>query len=487
MALREVFAQFTTRFNGTALQRGAQQVGGLTSRIGGAMGAARALGAAFHGLAIVQIIQGWISAAASFVSEIITVGDELDKTSRALGIGTTALQEWQHAAGLSGIGASEFTGSLRRLGANMNTAVITPTSAAAIEFRRLGVQLRGPDGQLRDMSDVMMDMADPISQMGSNSQRVATLTALLGRQGARLGPMFEQGRAGVEAMRAELEELGGGASPEMIQQSADLTDAYARLDLATLSIKSRLATILIPVVEAAVDAFTDLTAWLARHEEVILVVEVALWSLLVAFGALVAFIVIASIPIWGITLVIMGLVALAFMAVVVVVQDMIVWFQGGTSVIGTFVDALLALAGLSMAGLRDQIAGLFEELRTGYNSLAETLGLPTISAGGDSSGPVTTTDAKDGGDGSATSASGSASGSRETFGQGVLARLRRVGGEGTSRGAFAALTEDRRPTNQTVTQTTAINITGANPQDIAESVRRVMDGSNREAIEALGQ
>jgi hypothetical protein len=489
MALREVFARFTTQFNGSALTRGNAQVQGLTSNLNGAVGKLQGLGAAFAGLAIVAVIRSWISAASEFVSSMAAIGDELDKTSRALGIGADSLQAWQHAAGLSGVESSAFNGALRRLGANMSAAVITPTSAAAIEFRRLGISLRDGDGQLRDMTDVMLDMADPIAGMASGTQRVATLTALMGRQGAALGPMFEGGREGVEAMRAELERLGGGASQDMIQAAADWTDANARLDLSLLSIKSRIATGLLPVLEGITNAVTAVTSWFARNRTAALLLEVAAVGVAAAFAFLAVVVLIILSPILILLGTIFAVVVIAVLAVILVIEDLYQWFAGGESVIGSFVEALLALAGISLADVRAEITSVFDTLRNGYNTIASTIGLPMI--GQAEGGHVVDTSR------AGPKAEGSAAPRAAPLGAGqeflqnlraaghsarvdpaeVRAGLRREGG-----GAAGA-----RPT-QTVNQRTEISIAGVtDPAEIEARVRRVIDAGNREAVEALGQ
>lgn len=491
MALREVFARFTTRFDGTALQRGNAAVQGVTSSLNGALSKLGGLGSAFAALAIVSIVRSWISALGEFVSSMAAIGDELDKTSRALGIDTGALQAWRHAAGLSGVEASAFTGSLRRLGANMGAAAITPTSAAAIEFRRLGVELRDSDGQLRDMTDVMLDMADPIAAMGSSTQRVATLTALMGRQGAALGPMFEGGRAGVEAMRAELERLGGGASQEMIQASADWVDANARLDLSLLSIKSRLATGFLPVLEGVTNAITSVTSWFARNRAAAIALELGALTLAGVLTLLAVVVLIVLSPVLILIGTILGVVALAVLAVILVVEDLYQWFTGGESVIGSFIETLLGLAGISLAGIRQQVSDLFDTLRNGYNSIAEAVGLPTIAAPGAAPDTSNAGPKREGESESSLAARAAVDG--PTSGQRFLQGLRNSAAPfrndpDARRAALARNPSGAGRTNQTVTQRTEIQINGAtDPAAFEATVRRVMDQSNRAAVEALGQ
>jgi len=486
VALREVFARFTTRFDGSALRQGSAQVSGLTTSLRGAASGFMALGAVVAAMAIVRVISGWVEAVRDFVNEMAGVGDELDKTSRTLGIGVGVLQEWRHAAGLSGVEAGALNSSLRRLAANMNLAAITPTSAAAIEFDRLGISLTGADGQLRDMSDVLVDMADPISQMGSSTQRVATLTALLGRQGAALGPMFEGGRAGVMAMRAELERLGGGATAEMVQASADLVDAQARLDLAFLSIKSRIATSLLPIYQGLVDALTSVTAWLARHEQAAALLKIGLIGIAVVVGIVALAIAAILGPVLLGLLVIMSPLILVIVGLILVFQDLYVWVTGGNSVIGTFVESMLALAGISLQDVRDEWRSLVDTIREAYNAVAVPLGLDPIqdSHRGPSAKAANPSTVEPRAAGAGTAAP------ETTFLGRIRAHTAATLADRTGAGpALPSVTDARRAArpNQTIRQDTRFQITGNDPAAIGETVRRIMDSQTRDAVEALGQ
>ncbi len=482
MALREIFARFSTRFDGSALRRGNSQVAGLTGRLGGALGSLRTLGRAFAALEIVRIVAGWIGAVRGFISSITEAGDELDKTSRVIGISSGELQEWRHAAKLSGVEASSFSQGLIRIQNNMRQSLITPTSSAALAFRRLGVDLRDADGNMRNVSDVLTDMADPLQGLASDSERVAILTALAGRSGARMGPLFEQGREGIEAMRGELEALGGGASQDMIQAAADLTDAQARLDLATLSLKSRIATALLPIIESSVESLTQMVSWVSQNEEAGRLFEATLYTLAAAIIYVAVVALIGTFPLWLAAIVIFGLIVVVIGAIILVVEDLITWFRGGESVIGSFIDAMLALAGISMADVRAEINSVFDALRDGYNAVADVVGLPTISGSSSGSGSAAA---------GGTATPGEDVDEGPTSGQRFLQQLRVAGAEARLPGAVNSIVAPA-PAGTTgrpnVTQRNEVTINGATDTEAVRSVvADVLDRGNRDAVEALGQ
>lgn len=310
-ALQEVFARFGIDFDREGnLPRGRENVDGAIESLR-TMAQTVAGGFAFQ----------W---ARDFVRGTVEMGDALDDTSAAIGISTREIQEWQHVARLSGVEAGEFTSSFVRLQNRMAQG-----GAGAEVFRRLGVDIRDSNGQLRNASDVLTDLADPIAAIGSDAERTGVLVDLLGRSGARLGPLFERGSAGISEVRAELATLGGGMSEEAVAASADLADAWVRLDVVSLSFRSKLATLLLPILE-----------WMSRGIATLTNNSRILEGVLVALGIASAQLAVSTAATWGPLALSAARVLLPLIAIALVVEDLIVLFEGGESVIGDVLDAL---------------------------------------------------------------------------------------------------------------------------------------------------
>ena len=165
-----------------------------------------------------------------------------------------------------------------------------------------------------------------------------------------------------------------------IQGSAEMGDARARLDLALLGVKSRIATQLLPIYQALVDAMRDVAAWFAKHEQATALLQIGLIAItgaLLILGAAIAAIVL---PVLLLLFVIMGPVILSFSVMILVAEDLYQAFTGGNSVIRTFIEAILALAGISLQNVRDEVQDLQDSLRETYNAIAVPLGLDPIRA-----------------------------------------------------------------------------------------------------------
>lgn len=469
-ALREVFVSFTSQFDGRGVREGNQQTQGLIQRFQGLRGAIMAAAPVVATLAIANWARDAAGAVGEFVNEMRTLGDELGDTSARLGIATDDLQVFRFAAQLNGVEVGELDGAFSALNRSIAAASNSAQSTQGRAFRALGVSLRDANGELRPMGDLFNDLVGPISAIASPTERNNRLLALFGRQGANLGPLFSQGAEGIEQARAAFERMGGGASAEMIEQAGKLDNALVNLDLTILGLKSRLAVTLLPVVERGVELFGELVNWFNQNRTGLNLLKAAFLGLITVLGAF----IIISLPVWGPLVLAVLLFVAALAAVGLVVQDLIVWFQGGNSVIGEFIEQMTGLSPddlrIAWVAFTMAIEDTFEALRRGYNAVAGLVGLPTIGGG---STPRDAGTARRAGTGGLNIRDGV---------QGFLASVP---------GAAASLTQPgelARRALTTVTQTIPITISGVtDPIAVGREVRRHLDRANRDAIEAHGQ
>ena len=276
-----------------------------------------------------------------FIDGIRAVGDELDKTSQQVGLTTEELQAFQHAAGAAGVSGTDFTNSLGQLQQKAFEAANGSQESVRL-FSQIGVEVKDANGELRSGSDLINLVADGLQGTSNSSERTALSMKLMGEQGRRLLPMLTEGAAGLAAMREDLEELGGGASPQMIQASSDLTDTLGRLSVAVMSLKSRLAVILLPAINWVTGKLIRLSVWFSAIAEKSHIVEVALGALGVVAVAVAIKFAIA----WGVALAPVILVAAAVGILVLLIEDLIVAVEGGDSVTGDFIETYLQLIGV---------------------------------------------------------------------------------------------------------------------------------------------
>ena len=332
--LREVLAVFGIRVDTGELERGQTQI---TAAIGSVQGLASAL-------ASTALIGG----TARFVQSMIDVGSELADTSAGMGISATELTEWRHAAGMAGVDAGQLSGALTRV------AVLARGNAAA--FRSLGVSTRDASGELRPASDLLEDVGLAIGALPNETERTAAAVQVFGRSGRALIPLFRGTRGSITELRSEVRRLYG-TDLERLAESADAAgDAEDRLSLRLDAVRTRLALLLLPAVNAILDAGVRLGETLALATRHSYALEIAL--ALVAGAATYA--AVATIGAWGPPVLIFLAAAAAVGAVILVIDDLLALMSGGESVIGDFIDELFGFG--TAAEMVDRVHRSLREL-----------------------------------------------------------------------------------------------------------------------------
>lgn len=104
---------------------------------------------------------------------------------------------------------------------------------------------------------MLLEVADAFQQSQDGAAKAAVAHELFGEAGAKLIPLLDKGRFGIQDYADEAEKLGGVLSDDTIKQLASLKErtdeATARWDAMALHAKAQL----IPAIEAITGAFSD--------------------------------------------------------------------------------------------------------------------------------------------------------------------------------------------------------------------------------------
>ncbi len=297
-----------------------------------------------------------------FAEHTSEIGEQIEKAAVKLGISTDAFQEIGFAAGQSGVGIEEFTASLSMLENKAGEAL--KGGDAAKNFDRLGIKIRDANGEVKGADTLFEEAADKISQMGSNAEKSAAATELFGRAGRQLLPVLNEGSAGIEELRKKAQELGGGFSEAAVHASKDYHDALERAQFVTLSLRGKIAQVLLPVLQKVVDAATWVGKKFLEMTKNSRIVE----SGLVVLGAALAAFAITSAVALAPVIAPFLLWAAILTGIWLLVDDIMVLFQGGKSVIGEWIDEAFG-KGQSVAvvqSLRDLWKSTVEWFKDGY-------------------------------------------------------------------------------------------------------------------------
>ncbi len=120
--------------------------------------------------ALVGVLAGVAAATAVAMKAAINYGDWLEKTAQKTGVSTEALSSYKLGAELAGTTQEGLISGLQRLQKNMGAALRSPTSAAATAFKSLGVEFQNADGSLRDVEDLLPDVAAAMAGMADATE-----------------------------------------------------------------------------------------------------------------------------------------------------------------------------------------------------------------------------------------------------------------------------------------------------------------------------
>ena len=240
----------------TSIQAGARNIvtgfeglrgsaSGLAIGLGvGLVGAATALGASVY----------------SAVTRAAELGDQLRDMSLQSGVSVESLSTLRFAAEQSNIGLGDLNTGLRFLSRNAVEAA-DGTGAQAEAFKNLGVKVTNAAGNMRSADAIMMDVADGLKSLASDTDRSALAMQVFGRSGTQLLPFLREGSAGIQEMQQRAKDLG----LEMSTDSANAADAFGdsldELKEVFGSVGQRIGVVLLPafvlIIRGLVDVATS--------------------------------------------------------------------------------------------------------------------------------------------------------------------------------------------------------------------------------------
>jgi hypothetical protein len=331
----------------------------------------------------VERVASWFTQA---IGGVVDLGDQLDEMSQKTGVSVEDLQEVGYAAKQSGMSQEELGSTLGKLGKNLYQAS-EGNKTLSKSFSTMGIAVKDAHGKVRPVTDVLGDMADHFSTLPDGPKKTALAMAVMGRAGANMIPVLNQGRSRLEELRQEFKDTGAEIDGPTAAAFGNLNDQKDLLATGWQGVKTQLATALLPTLLEIVKGFI---AWFKANRTLIkqgiasvakvlsvalkavayavgLVLEgftflgehwdtakYAIYALVAALGVYEAATIaagIASAISWLVGLWPIGLLLLAIGAVVFAVQDFYTYLNGGDSVFGRLVDAAKKYLGIDLTGV----------------------------------------------------------------------------------------------------------------------------------------
>jgi hypothetical protein len=201
-----------------------------------------------------------------------TYADEIDKTSIRTGIARETLQELRFVADQTGVEFSALQGVVESFTRRI-PQLESGTSESAQAFKRLGVDLRDSQGNMRSVSNLFPELISGLARMQNATERNAIATQIFGRRAFEIVPLLEAGEQGIAELTARAHELGLVMSDEAIKSAVDYKDAMSELKQEFAAVGRDLALKFMPIIkndlipiirETLIPMFQKFVEWIAK-------------------------------------------------------------------------------------------------------------------------------------------------------------------------------------------------------------------------------
>lgn len=300
-----------------------------------------------------------------FAGAIAEVNDQLGFMSQRLGLAARDIKGLETTvAALGGSGASA-TSTIRNLNQGIQEMVLMGNDSLIPFFGALGVGVVDATGSIRQMDDVLLDMADSLSKM--NPQQAYALASAMGLDDGVANALI-QGRDAMKEM-LDMQKQVYVSSEKEIRASRELSRAQAFLSAQWEGLKTMLANALIPALLKMTKVVSGWLDYLNRNERTVrnffegIAIAVGIMLIPALIKAGVAMLALIS-PVLGAA----AVVALLAGAFGLLYDDYKTWAEGGKSLFDwTAFDKYISDTDVSV----DSLAKGFARLLTGYDSLSD--------------------------------------------------------------------------------------------------------------------
>ena len=325
-ALSEIFLKLKTQVDTKPIKDADKATKTLTGSLGNLI---KMAGVSFGGAALV-----------GFAKNLANTGDELSKTASQIGTTTDALQEFRHVANISGVPIMQMDKAFSTLQKSAVEIGLGMTETKQL-FDSLGVSAEDSGGKLKSSEQLFLDVAAGLSRMEDPTEAAGLSLKIFGARAKSLIPVMKLGTEGIEAMRQEFRDLGGGFSEDVIEKAVEAKDNMARLSAAFLGLKSVIARLVLPAVNGLTKLITGVVGKFTALTQGVDLVQIAMITL----GGVGLFAVAKGLQSITVALALAGKALKAFpvIALVLLIDDLITAFRGGESVVADFAKSFLGL------------------------------------------------------------------------------------------------------------------------------------------------
>ncbi|AOX16919.1 phage tail tape measure protein [Kozakia baliensis] len=192
-------------------------------------------------------------------------GSKLGFDAQRIGIMPQKLQDLQGAAEEAGASAGSMTSGLRSLRDNMVNALGGRDAQSLQYFRQFQINIGTMKGGIRDVTQVLPELADKIAAIKDPTLQARVATQLLGSAGEDLLPFLRLGAKGMAQYEKDASRFGL-TNRDGADKANALRLSLTQLKLASVGLSYSIAQQVAPSLQGLLGWFTDL---ISKNREVI--------------------------------------------------------------------------------------------------------------------------------------------------------------------------------------------------------------------------
>lgn len=200
--------------------------------------------AAIGAAAATAITVGWAKLADSTADRL----DKIAKTASRIGnVSAEGLQRLQFAGERAGVPVNQLNLGLQRVVRRMAEIAVQGGGTAAKALGRLGIRITDNNGKLVDAEELMLRLADAMGKKGADgAKQLLDAFQLFDSEGAGLVNLLKGGRKELQSLLDRADALGIVLSNQAAKGAEKYQDAMLEATLITRSLKDTLALALMP-------------------------------------------------------------------------------------------------------------------------------------------------------------------------------------------------------------------------------------------------
>lgn len=233
--------------------RGNIQMGILGRTFAEAASHAAPLAAALLGVAVALGAVYTVKRVLEFGEAMGEAAENIEKMSQRLGMTAAEAQRWNAVGVQVHMSNQQMSSGFTRLERSMYMAANGGKQQSAA-FKQLGIDVMS----LKSPTDAVIAISEKFKDMPDGPKKTALAMQLMGRAGAQMIPVLNEGKDGLKEMMQVADDTGSVMSDKLVGAGLAVDEQFDQMHLATQGLKNVLFEALAPAIHAVVSGLVEM-------------------------------------------------------------------------------------------------------------------------------------------------------------------------------------------------------------------------------------